>query len=602
MQSSVCGLRAEILILALAALCLAVSAAADPIVADAQSFFVDTAGSDVNPGTMAAPFGTIAKGIAAAATDPTKKNVLVSTGVYVQGVTLSLADGVGVYGQYNRALAWSRSPANVTTISGPATAVQAVNFNTLGVLEGFTITAANATSGQNSIGISLDNAPALRIRNNTISSGSGATGASGASSGTPGANGNPGISGQNGSSGSSGGGAGGAGGSSTCAAAGGNGGTGGYNTANGSAGSAGSGGTPGGSGGFATGACFLPSGSGNAGSSGLVGVAGAGGSPGSGGGVIGAIWVSGAGGTGASGNSGRGGGGGGGGGGGASSGLCNADRGGGGGGGGSGGCGGVAGAGGLGGGGSFGIFVVNSAGATITNNIIASASGGQGGNGGSGSNGGLGGQRGSGGSGADDAGAGGLAGVGGDGGAGGGGSGGAGGPSYGVFASGASLGLAANSLVAGVGGFGGSAGLPNGSAGTNGGSATTDAVATDITPSAFVFTVQTSVPLSTLRTSNAAAIAGLASTAPIWVSGGEYSIGCTAAFTVGDGTIANGDTVCVRHTSSPLVQTSVVTTLTIGGTSAAFVSTTTAATAPALTGAKSRKTHGTAGVFDLTIN
>ena len=94
----------------------------------------------------------------------------------------------------------------------------------------------------------------------------------------------------------------------------------------------------------------------------------------------------------------------------------------------------------------------------------------------------------------------------------------------------------------------------------------------DTTPNAFVFANQPNVAKSTVRVSNIVTIGGINAPAPISVSGGEYSIGCTATFVATPGTIANAQTVCVRHTSSPVAATGVTTTLIVGGVTAQFTS------------------------------
>jgi hypothetical protein len=104
-------------------------------------------------------------------------------------------------------------------------------------------------------------------------------------------------------------------------------------------------------------------------------------------------------------------------------------------------------------------------------------------------------------------------------------------------------------------------------------------VVTDTTPNAFAFTNQSGVALNTLVSSNAVAISGINSAAPISVSGtvgSAYSIN-NAAFTNVAGTINNGDSVRVQHTSSSAGSTMVSTTLTIGGVNGTFSSTTVAA-------------------------
>ncbi|MGB0220007.1 MAG: pre-peptidase C-terminal domain-containing protein [Sinimarinibacterium flocculans] len=94
-------------------------------------------------------------------------------------------------------------------------------------------------------------------------------------------------------------------------------------------------------------------------------------------------------------------------------------------------------------------------------------------------------------------------------------------------------------------------------------------------PDPFSFTDQFDVPLSSVRTSNTVTISGLTGPVPVNVSGGTYSIGCTGSFTGSAGSVENGDTICVRHTSAATGGTTVNTTLTVGGGVDTFSSTTT---------------------------
>jgi len=103
----------------------------------------------------------------------------------------------------------------------------------------------------------------------------------------------------------------------------------------------------------------------------------------------------------------------------------------------------------------------------------------------------------------------------------------------------------------------------------------------DTTPDTFTFTDQTNVSISTLTESNTITISGINTSASISVSGWEYSIN-GGSWSSGTGTVTNGQTVKVRHTTSASYTTSTNTTLTIGGVSDVFTTTTQAApnTAP----------------------
>lgn len=102
------------------------------------------------------------------------------------------------------------------------------------------------------------------------------------------------------------------------------------------------------------------------------------------------------------------------------------------------------------------------------------------------------------------------------------------------------------------------------------------ATSTDTTPTPFTFTNMTSVAVSTVVTSAPITVSGINAPAPISVAGGTYSIG-SGAFVSTAGTVTNGQTVRVRHTSSASNNTVTTTTLTIGGVSGTFTSTTEAA-------------------------
>lgn len=111
---------------------------------------------------------------------------------------------------------------------------------------------------------------------------------------------------------------------------------------------------------------------------------------------------------------------------------------------------------------------------------------------------------------------------------------------------------------------------------------TTLALVSDTTPDAFTFTDQTGVALNTTITSNTITVSGINAAASISITGGTYSIN-GGAYTSATGTVTNGQTVSVRHTSSASNSTATNTTLTIGGISDTFTSTTLSATTYTLT-------------------
>lgn len=97
--------------------------------------------------------------------------------------------------------------------------------------------------------------------------------------------------------------------------------------------------------------------------------------------------------------------------------------------------------------------------------------------------------------------------------------------------------------------------------------------AADLTPDAFAFITQNDVTISTIVVSNSITVAGLGTSAPISVSGGEYSVN-GAAYTSLPGSVNNGDTVLVRHSSSGQYATQTITSLIIGTALATFTSST----------------------------
>ena len=358
-------------------------------------FVSATTGNNSNPGTKALPKQTITAGIGAAVSAG-KTQVYISAGTYTESITLS--NGISLYGGYSASNSWSRSAANivnVTSSSNPGISGTSITIAT--TIDRINVTTSNnPVAGGSNYGVNCSGCTNLTIRYCTIIAGNGGPGSGGNNGSTGAAGSNGGAGGQGSCDGNGSGGAGGTAGFSSCGRTGGaggiGGGTSGFGSQNGTAGSGGTGGAVPGSGG-GTGNPGVGGGSGN---SGVAATAGTNGGGGSGGSVVSNIWITSQGSNGTNGGNGNGGAGGGGGG--SQTGTFIDDGfGNGGGGGGGGGCGGTAGTAGNGGGGSFGIFLVNSTGITLSNNTINSGSGGNGGSGGSGAPGGIGGSGGSGG-------------------------------------------------------------------------------------------------------------------------------------------------------------------------------------------------------------
>ncbi|MCW8923791.1 MAG: GlyGly-CTERM sorting domain-containing protein, partial [Gammaproteobacteria bacterium] len=92
---------------------------------------------------------------------------------------------------------------------------------------------------------------------------------------------------------------------------------------------------------------------------------------------------------------------------------------------------------------------------------------------------------------------------------------------------------------------------------------------TDTVPDAFSFTDKIDVLLNTLVTSNTVIINGLGASAPISITGGEYSIN-GGAYTTDAGFVNNGDSVTLRTTSSTSYNTTTDVALNIGDISDTF--------------------------------
>jgi hypothetical protein len=95
----------------------------------------------------------------------------------------------------------------------------------------------------------------------------------------------------------------------------------------------------------------------------------------------------------------------------------------------------------------------------------------------------------------------------------------------------------------------------------------------DTTPDTFTFTDQMDVALSSVTTSAPITVNGINAAASISVFNGEYSIN-GGAYTSTAGTVDNAASITVRHTSAVNYSTNIDTTLTIGGVSDTFTSTT----------------------------
>lgn len=95
----------------------------------------------------------------------------------------------------------------------------------------------------------------------------------------------------------------------------------------------------------------------------------------------------------------------------------------------------------------------------------------------------------------------------------------------------------------------------------------------DSTPDQFTFKDKSNVALNTEYISDSITVSGIVVPAPISITGGTYSIN-SGSYTSTAGTVANGDTVTVKQTSSGSYSTTTNAVLTIGGVSDTFSVTT----------------------------
>ncbi|MFO1465108.1 MAG: VWA domain-containing protein [Steroidobacteraceae bacterium] len=117
----------------------------------------------------------------------------------------------------------------------------------------------------------------------------------------------------------------------------------------------------------------------------------------------------------------------------------------------------------------------------------------------------------------------------------------------------------------------------------------------DMTPDPFSFVSKTNVETATTINADPVTITGIEAPVAISISGGGYSVACTGNYTSAAGSISNGQTLCVRHTSDAAYATDHVTTVTVGGVTGTFTSTTKAAAAAGGGGG------GALGLVDLVL-
>ena len=144
-----------------------------------DAIYVDGAtGNDSNAGGRAAPMKTITAGILKAQAASPPRAVFLSTGIYPESVTL--ADGVSIYGGFSAASGWNRDPDYTTEIHGGTVAVTGTDLTTRTVIDGLRIRSADASgAGESSTAIWLANSDDVQIADCIIEPGNGGDGADG---------------------------------------------------------------------------------------------------------------------------------------------------------------------------------------------------------------------------------------------------------------------------------------------------------------------------------------------------------------------------------------------------------------------------------------
>ncbi|MBU1896427.1 DUF1565 domain-containing protein, partial [Myxococcota bacterium] len=142
-----------------------------------RAIFVDVLqGADGNPGTRQAPLASISAGIERAA--ELGFDVYISHGNYRESLTL--ADGVSLYGGYDARNLWRRDHAVETTLMGGPRAVIAEGITRLTEIQQIHIISAdNEAPGEGSYAVTLIDSQAVLISDSVIESGRGGDGIDG---------------------------------------------------------------------------------------------------------------------------------------------------------------------------------------------------------------------------------------------------------------------------------------------------------------------------------------------------------------------------------------------------------------------------------------
>ena len=145
-----------------------------------NAIFVSPNGNDGSSGSKSSPVKTITKGITLA--NSAGKDVYVAAGTYAYTTTITLKNGVSIYGGYNKTN-WTRNDSNTVTINvSHRVAMSGTSLSAPTVLDRLKITGGNGTSGSKSAyGVKASSSNGLTITNCEIQSGNGYSGSNGSS-------------------------------------------------------------------------------------------------------------------------------------------------------------------------------------------------------------------------------------------------------------------------------------------------------------------------------------------------------------------------------------------------------------------------------------
>jgi len=125
------------------------------------------------------------------------------------------------------------------------------------------------------------------------------------------------------------------------------------------------------------------------------------------------------------------------------------------------------------------------------------------------------------------------------------------------------IGVVATLAACGGGGGGGNSNSDNANGGGSG-SVTPPPVKLDVTPDNFVFEAKNDAMPGETYTSNAITVSGINAAVPVSITGGEYAID-NGDFTAAAATISAGQTIVIKATAAPTLDSIVDVELTIGG-------------------------------------